>query len=999
MVPAPTAPAWSASIIPSPAMAVIKGARGTLESGTDWPVSIISTQDVSSGARTWATAGRRRATVVVKATFYLVKGAPMRLMQPAPILIGDQHFEGSLDRSVVAASDVAPYLPRAEVMFAGHAYAPTPSPYMAVRLAVVGSRPLVDKSLHVFGERMWLEADQATSPVPFTRIPIRYERSPRGYEENPVGMPHGPNLPVPNIIDPHDPNAAAGFGPIAPSWPSRARLLRGLDPAALDTSAPLIPDAFAWSYFHAAPADQRCSFFEGNEWVVLEGLNPDYPRIESQLPSARARARVYGADSTGYREIGLAADTMWIDGDHLICCVVWRGNFEVESDAALDSMQVFAGLEMPGRTIPWPGSAPAVHSEPAHSEPAHSEAVATVQREATPHPVESPRASSSPQPGADASSQGYASSAPAQATPAPVSPQLRAGATLASPALQEMARRAVDRATGRGPAVVIQEAAPPAEYDPVTAIKSDAGQAAQGAAAGWSPSHPSAAGSWGPTPPHVLALEESSASPSTASQQLAALMGEASSSPAAPSSADVLSTTMPQPPSELRHLINKALDVEEEGAPTRARMAAQFEDSPTFAPDVSDIARIVAQAEAQVDPTPPKKDLAVGQRPSPVQVRPMKTTIRGLGSAGSEPPPTARLEQTAVRSVMQGEESPTAQLQVPDVLLAMAFGGPASTGRVPSAPLDPSIANLDDEEETGRPTLTNMEAPVFSQHSPKLPQVDYGEMRVEVERRIREGESLAGLDLSDVDLSGFDLSGQKLAGSRLDRAVLKRCRMRGMDLTGASLEGADLSEAELDDAMLERTNLVSAKLTGASLRGAFLTDANLTTADLRRANLDQASGQRTMFCRARLDGASACGARLDGADLTEAQLDGANLAGAMLPELRAYEISAEETDFRKASLQNARFDGSVLGRARFDGVQAEDSMWDRAVLDGACLNGAKLTGASFTKASLRGARLIGADLAESRFNRAVLAGADLTGVDLSAVTLDGADLTGLVTGT
>ena len=44
--------------------------------------------------------------------------------------------------------------------------------------------------------------------------------------------------------------------------------------------------------------------------MVLEGLHPDYPRIESQLPAARARARVYGAESTGYREVGLAADTM-----------------------------------------------------------------------------------------------------------------------------------------------------------------------------------------------------------------------------------------------------------------------------------------------------------------------------------------------------------------------------------------------------------------------------------------------------------------------------------------------------------------------------------------------------------------------------------------------------------------------------------------------------------------------------------------------------------------
>jgi uncharacterized protein YjbI with pentapeptide repeats len=945
-----------------------------VDSGADWPISIISTQDVSGGARTWSTAGKSRATVVIKATFYMERGAPMRLVQPAPILLGDQYYEASPDRSIVAAADVAPYLPRAEVMFSGHAYAATPSPYMPVRLAVVGSRPLVDKSLHVFGERMWLEGDQATAPVPFTRIPIRYERSPRGYEENPIGMPQGPNLPVANIIDPHDPHAAAGFGAIPPSWPSRLRLLRGLDPALLDAPSPVLPDAFAWSYFHAAPADQRCSFFEGNEWVVLEGLHPDFPRMESQLPSARAQARVYGIESTGYREIGLSADTMWIDGDRLLCCVVWRGNFELDTDTALSSLQVFAGLEMPGRSIPWPGASAVREARRSELPAAHATPMSPV-REATPLPGsqrEPPRAPTPPPmdvgyhhsdapPTVTAASQPLPAPAPlpVDAAPAAPAPMFRAGATLASPALQDAARRAVDASLGQG--VVIQDAPP---LDPT-------------AAPGWS----------------------RSAAPSmnVPTRQLLAVDGTG------PSSTPSLSTTMPQPTSQLERLIHAAAAPSDAEPQTHAQPAASFDDAPTFAPDTGDIARIVAEAEATAGPPSP-----TGQRPSPVALRPMKTTIRGLGAAASEPPPTARVDAQVAKSVFQTEEQPTAQLQVPDILLKLSdepskgppsssqsFAGPVS---VPGPVTIHQPELIDDEEETGRPTLTNMEAPPISVTARPLV-VHYGEMRVEVERRIREGESLAGLDLSDVDLTGFDLSGQRLAGCRLDRASMKGCRMRGIDLSGASLEGADLSEAQLDDAMLERTNLVSAKLVAASLKGAFLTDANLTTADARRAILDQASGQRTMLCRARLDGASLAGARLDGADLTEAQLDGAQLQAALLPELRAYEISAEDADFSRASLQNARFDGSVLGRARFDGVLAEDSMWDRAVLDGASLGGAKLTGASFTKASLRGARLVGADLSEARFNRAVLSGADVTGVELGNVTLDGADLTGLVTGT
>ncbi|MBL8743476.1 MAG: DUF2169 domain-containing protein, partial [Myxococcales bacterium] len=331
-----------------------------MDQAAEWPIPIIATQDVACGVRVWSTAGKRRATVVVKATFFLVRGGPMRLVNPAPILLGDHHHDGSVDRSVHAPADVAPYLPRAEVLFSGHAYAPTPSPFVPVRLAIVGSRPLVDKTLHVFGERMWTDTEQMTAPVPFTRIPMRYERAFGGHDgdDNPVGMAKGPGLPVYNIVDPSDPDAPAGFGPIAPYWPSRRRLLRSLDPAVLHGPEPALPDTFAWTFFHTAPADQRCSFFEGNEWLVLEGLHPEHPRFESQLPSARARARLYSLESTSHREVSLTADTLWIDGDRSMCCLLWRGNFEVEADT-LANVQLFAGLELPGRAIPWPDGKPA----------------------------------------------------------------------------------------------------------------------------------------------------------------------------------------------------------------------------------------------------------------------------------------------------------------------------------------------------------------------------------------------------------------------------------------------------------------------------------------------------------------------------------------------------------------------------------------------------------------------------------------------------------------
>lgn len=326
--------------------------------GADWPIAIIATHDVACGARLWRAGGKRRLTVVVKASFAMVPGGAMQLVAPLDVVVSDRHGDDQPERSLVSASELAPYLPRAEVSFVGHAYAQRPIPEMSVRLAVVGQRQLIDKTLYVYGERMWLDDGQVTQPVPFTRIPLRYERASRGlagYEENPSGMAYAAGQPVPNIIDPSDPEAPAGFGPIPASWPSRLRLLRGLDPSLVDGAEPELPDAFAWSYFHAAPIDQRCSFFEGREWVVLDGLNAEHPHLESHLPGARAQARLYDTEASGHTELTLNADTMWIDGDRGIVCVLWRGNHEVGSDAELARSQVFAGLELPGRPIPWPG--------------------------------------------------------------------------------------------------------------------------------------------------------------------------------------------------------------------------------------------------------------------------------------------------------------------------------------------------------------------------------------------------------------------------------------------------------------------------------------------------------------------------------------------------------------------------------------------------------------------------------------------------------------------
>src|SRR5262249_47275777 len=147
-------------------------------------------------------------------------------------------------------------------VFTGHAYAPPerPARVSTVRLAVVGDAgALLDKRLLV------------EDTAPFERMPIVYERAAAGLDlqDNPVASGGEPN-----ILDPARPDHPAGLGPISRIWPVRRRLLGDTPRRLLELPIAEIPDGFDWSYFQAAPPDQRIPLLRGDEWIVLEGLHP-----------------------------------------------------------------------------------------------------------------------------------------------------------------------------------------------------------------------------------------------------------------------------------------------------------------------------------------------------------------------------------------------------------------------------------------------------------------------------------------------------------------------------------------------------------------------------------------------------------------------------------------------------------------------------------------------------------------------------------------------------
>jgi uncharacterized protein YjbI with pentapeptide repeats len=198
-------------------------------------------------------------------------------------------------------------------------------------------------------------------------------------------------------------------------------------------------------------------------------------------------------------------------------------------------------------------------------------------------------------------------------------------------------------------------------------------------------------------------------------------------------------------------------------------------------------------------------------------------------------------------------------------------------------------------------------------------------VRIELERRLCDGASLAGLELRSADLSRLELRHAKLGGLDLSLANLSGADLTSADLTRSKLDGARLDGAKLDGAILARASFEGASLDGASLRDiqarecsfveAQLAGCDLTSADLRRAKLVGATLVGAQC--ARLNGLES---DWTGADLGEAKLEQANLRGATLRRARLDGASFVGTDLRDADLREASpavaLEGAKLAGAR-----------------------------------------------------------------------------------
>ncbi len=241
--------------------------------GTQPAIGVRAVGPAACAALAFRVAGQLRVAVIVKATFIFVPDRPMVLVDPDAILTADSRRARAPESSLLAASDLVPWRPRADVTLRGHAKAPLGqvTTVMGVRFMVArGEKPVLDKRLVVQGSPG--PGGPAAGPAPFTSIPLVYDLAAGGpaSPENPVGVAENSGR-WPNILDAAQAASAGGL---------RAALRR-----VAGARAPL-----------ARPRDPRGLGDPGVSGRLPVGLLPrGAPRSTHRLP---ARRRV-GSDSRG----------------------------------------------------------------------------------------------------------------------------------------------------------------------------------------------------------------------------------------------------------------------------------------------------------------------------------------------------------------------------------------------------------------------------------------------------------------------------------------------------------------------------------------------------------------------------------------------------------------------------------------------------------------------------------------------------------------------------
>lgn len=990
-----------------------------------------------------------RLTAIVKATFAFVDQDVARLIDPIAIGLRDRHFDNNPRRSTYESFELSPYVPGVGVTLVGTAYPPDGhlTPSMSVRLGIYADEtPVLEKTLHVFGER---SAENPQVSRPLTPMPLVYERA-IGGRENLAGSP------LYNLVSPSEPSKPACFAPVPLAW--RALGGRGLDPQTMKSSPIVVPDGFDFAFFRAAPRDQCVARLEGDEWVLLDGMSPRSPRIQTRLPGATARALfrpLLGGQWSAPTDLPLQLDTVAIDAEDETLSLLFRGHIVL--DERTTAVHVLAGIELPSAPLVWPAATDAGARRAGSGE--HPRAVTfgappSAVREARPAVREE-------SPVVHATMGVVPAESESAVRPEGDLPPKRKSSL--PPGLQDegifgTVVGTIDEILASMPALPFEGSGAPPKHD---APDESAVHAIPATPWDGGASHDP-----GSTRVVLPTFDVEETMDVTAVRRL--LEGQPAAAPNEPAfpggfedmgtvvgGDDLLDSralpflaTGPTEPARPPPLgLPKALPFEERApeepeSPARPVMtkpkapapppsvtmtgplAPKSAATPFEVPVVSTPAVVVPAVvvPAVVAPAVVAPTVVAPAVVAPAVVAPAVVTPSGVAPAIVVPALAPAVADVAAsrRSEATAQGAPSDERSVVDVdtsdAEAVGMAEDSKDTAVNAAPArmhsEAPAARVEaaQGEVTDGGSMQNESSVTSGGTRDSLigPPDAAAKLRREVQSRLEKDESLHDLSLVGVNLSGLDLSGRNLSGLDLSAANLTRAVLKGARLSRTKLEGATLSFAALEEVDFEGADLRRAVLEGARLSGARLGNADFSHASAPKASFEGVRGRGARFVEAKLESSDFSRADLVEVDLTKAQAQRARFEGARFVDGILNDIVADGANFDRADLTRAKLERAGLRRAYLVGTTLADATLEnadltgvrgaRAVFDGANLEHATLDGAELTGASFSKAVVKGANAAGARFDGAKLDEADLRLSKLAEAKLVGASLTGAQAG-
>jgi len=290
---------------------------------------------------------------VVKATFTLGNAWTLAEEQLPP-QEGDEYWGEPETSSIKYASDFHTGKPSTDIVVIGEACAPNQKPVK--RLEVQVSVGQLNKTLHVFGDRIWNEG-QITEPEPFITMPIVYERAFGGQHklDEHQCLAEGRNLvgcsflgkrsteemngmPLPNIEEPleliqeqGDQPKPAGFGFCSPGWLPRRQYVGTCDEAWENERAPYLPVDFDSRHLNAAHPDLIYpGYLIGGEAISIKNMHPD-GEIRVALPQIKMLCKINLAGKFYAPEINM--ESLIIEPNKKQLSMVWKAGFACDKKA------------------------------------------------------------------------------------------------------------------------------------------------------------------------------------------------------------------------------------------------------------------------------------------------------------------------------------------------------------------------------------------------------------------------------------------------------------------------------------------------------------------------------------------------------------------------------------------------------------------------------------------------------------------------------------------